>query len=179
MSNYSMEMILEYSQVFESNKDEGSDANNAAKKSQSMGGKYKVNAYFTSQEDLDRLKADGVKEVNLGHPRFKEGNSEYGIGIFMNLHRYHNDTKTFKDKKTKEVKELDFGGPPVVVDLTNGRENKRLWDVDVDGFLGNGTRALVKFSTYSDGVGLRLDAIGVLELVPYAGKDSDEDDWDI
>lgn len=180
MPTYNMRMTLEYAQLFPENMDKGNDANDAGRKAASMGGKYKVNAYLTSQEQYDKLIADGLKVSNLGHARFKDGNSAYGIGRFINLHRYQEDVKKFKDKKTGGKIEIEAGGPPKVWDLRNGADNKTPWDFDVDGAIGNGSEAIVKFSTYKDGAGVRLDAVGILVHVPYDGSDnaSNEDNWD-
>ncbi len=77
------------------------------------------------------------------------------------------DVKTFADKKTGEPVEVDYGGAPNVLDLTQGRENKRMWDFEADGPLGNGTKARVEFEVYAKGAGVRLLNIAVTEHVPY------------
>jgi hypothetical protein len=82
---------------------------------------------------------------------------------------------TFTDKNGVET-EVDFGGEPKVVNLTNGAENKAWWSLGDDGALGNGTAAKVQFSTYSNGSGVRLEAIGVTDHVAYEGSGPSEDD---
>lgn len=179
MPTYNMKMTLEYAQLFPENMDKGNDTNDAGRKAASMGGKYKVNAYLTSQEQYDKLIADGMKASNLGHARFKDGNSAYGIGKFINLHRYQEDVKKFTNKNKEKI-EIEAGGAPKVWDLRNGADNKTPWDFGVDGAIGNGSEAIVKFSTYRDGAGVRLDAVGILVHVPYSGSDnaSSADNWD-
>ena len=110
----------------------------------------------------------------MGNDRVKEGNS-FGIGKFVKLTRMHDHKMTFSDKNGKET-EVDFGGAPKVVNLTNGTENKTWWSLEEDGELGNGTRAKVQFETYSNGAGLRLLAVGVTDHVSYEGASPSEDD---
>ena len=73
--------------------------------------------------------------------------------------------KTFDNKKGGTT-DVNYGGKIGVVDLRD-RENKRWWSFEDDGALGNGTKAMVEFETYSDGSGLRVVNIGVTEHVPY------------
>jgi hypothetical protein len=73
---------------------------------------------------------------------------------------------TFTDKKGKET-EVDFGGAPKVVNLTEGMENKRWWSFEEDGAIGNGSKAVVQFETYSSGAGVRLLAVGITDHVAY------------
>jgi hypothetical protein len=71
---------------------------------------------------------------------------------------------------------VDYGGAPTVVDLTQGKENKRLWSFSEDGAIGNGTKAKVQFETYSDGAGLRLIAIGVTDHVAWEDNSGPSED---
>ena len=178
MAKQTMEMILEYAKVFPENADMGDpDGPNAAQAVHAKGGQYIVNAYFTSQEQVDRLLAYGLQEVVNGHPRIIDGNAEFGIGKYMKLKRDKEDLiKVFQDKSGKDV-EVNYGGPVGVVDLREP-ENKRFWSFEEDGPLGNGTKAMVQFDVYSRGQGIRLVNVGVIEHVPYepttGGKNDDE-----
>ena len=175
MAKHTMDMVLEYPRVFEGNRDMGGDKNNAAIKAAKHNGQYVVNAYFTSEEQIEELLEAGMQPKPLGHDRVKEGNS-FGIGKFVKLVRMHDHKMTFSDKNGKET-EVDFGGAPKVVNLTNGVENKSWWSLEEDGELGNGTRAKVQFETYSNGAGVRLLAVGVTDHVAYEGGGvSTEDD---
>lgn len=174
MAKHTMDMVLEYPRVFEGNRDMGGDKNNAAIKAAKHNGQYVVNAYFTSEEQIEELLEAGMQPKPLGHDRVKEGNS-FGIGKFVKLVRMHDHKMTFSDKNGKET-EVDFGGAPKVVNLTNGVENKSWWTLEEDGELGNGTRAKVQFETYSNGAGLRLLAVGVTDHVSYEGASPSEDD---
>lgn len=165
MAKYTMDMVLEYAKVFEENRDMGGDQNNAAKKALSFDGQYVVNAYFTNEDQISTLLSEGMNEENLGHPRVKQGN-DFGIGKYMKLSRYHDHKKSFRNKKGEEV-EVDFGGAPKVVNLTNGAENKAWWSFEEDGTLGNGTKAKVQFEVFSEGAGIRLLAIGVTDHVAW------------
>ena len=82
---------------------------------------------------------------------------------------------TFTDKKGNPT-DVDFGGAPKVVNLTNGVENKAWWTYSEDGTLGNGTKAKVQFETYSDGAGLRLIAIGVTDHVAWEDNSGPSED---
>ena len=62
---------------------------------------------------------------------------------------------------------MNYGGPVAVVDLREGEDNKRWWSFEDDGPLGNGTKARVIFDVYSNGAGVRVNAIGVTDHVPY------------
>jgi hypothetical protein len=174
MAKYSMDMVLQYSKIFFENRDEGNDSNKAARKAKDMGGKYSINAFFTSEDQITKLLEDGMEPAPLGYPRVKEGDN-FGIGQYIQISRFHNHTMTFKNKKGEQT-EVDFGGAPTVVDLTQGVENKRRWSYDDDGELGHGTAAKVQFETYSSGSGLRLLAVAITDHVVYEGATVTEDD---
>ena len=165
MTKFAMEMILEYPKVFEENRDMGGDDNNAAKKAKMHDGQYVVNAYFTSEEQIQELLDGGLDPTPMGNKRVKEGNS-FGIGQYVKLTRFHDHKMTFTDKKGKKT-EVDFGGAPKVVNLTEGMENKRWWSFEEDGAIGNGSKAVVQFETYSSGAGVRLLAVGITDHVAY------------
>jgi hypothetical protein len=166
-------MVLEYAKVFESNLDKG-DENHSEKWMRDLfksGGQAKVNVYFTSEDQIEELVANGFDRMAI-NPRTKEevdriktGNAEFGIGKYISIKRKVSDPKEIKDRKTGEFKIVEFGGLPKVVDLRNLPE-KRMWSVEEDGYLGNGTEAKVMFDLYN-GSGLRLEAIGVTKLVEW------------
>ena len=182
MAKYDFEMILEYPKIFAHTADMGdpsappkSAAGSIAKK----GGQTIVNAYFVNGSDLEKLLEDGMDPKPLGYDRVLEGNEEYGIGKFIRLKRDVKDNiKTFQNKKG-EV-EINFGGLPKVIDLRDP-ENKKLWDVEEDGEVGNGTKAIVRFDMYSEGAGFRLEAIAITDLVEYVKQETSEyaDVWDV
>ena len=182
MAKFDMKMILEYAKVFEENADMGdmnAPAKSAAGSVARKGGQTIVNAYFTSEEDKNKLIEAGLDLKPLGNDRIIQGNEEYGIGEFMRLKRQIADNvRTFKNKNA-EV-EVNFGGLPKIVNLTDP-DNKRLWDVETDGFIGNGSEAIVKFDMYADGSGIRLEAIAVTDLVEYETQEQSEyaDVWDV
>ena len=175
MAKYAMEMVLEYAKVFEENRDMGNDKNDTGRKIAKHNGQCVTNAYFTDEDQIKKLVKEGLKEVNLGHPRIKEGDSSFGIGKYMKIGRFFEDVKTFTDNKGN-LKEVDYGGKPTVVNLTKGIENKSLWSFEEDGELGNGTKAMVQFETYLNGSGVRLLAVAVTEHVPFEENFSAEDE---
>lgn len=176
MPKYTMEMVLEYAKVFPQNADMGDPNGNKTQKSiADKGGQYVVNAYFTSQNQIDKLLEKGLDPSPMNSERIKEGNEAFGIGKFMSLKRPVPDNeKTFENKNGSVT--INYGGAPGVVDLREGNENKRWWSYEDDGLIGNGTRAMVQFETYSNGAGVRLKNVGILELVEYEITTSDEDD---
>lgn len=178
MAKYTLDMVLEYPKVFPQNADMGSpDGPRAAQAIYQKGGQYIVNAYFTNEDDIGMLIEQGLDPKPMNSDRILIGNQDLGIGKYMKLKRAVSDVKTFTDRKTGEPVSVDYGGAPKVVDLTQGRENKRLWDFDTDGALGNGTKAKVQFEVYANGAGVRLMNVGVTEHVAYeAGSGTTEDD---
>lgn len=175
MAKYTMEMVLEYAKIFPENADMGNpDGGKAAKAVHAKGGQYVVNAYFTSEDQIEKLLADGMDPKPMNNDRVVQGNEAYGIGKFIKLKRPVPDNiKTFENKNGPV--EVNYGGSVGVVNLTNGTENKSWWSLQEDGPLGNGTRAMVQFEMYADGAGLRLVNVGVLEHVPYESSNSSYD----
>ena len=175
-----MEMILEWAKVFPENADYGdpeapvkSTAGSVARK----GGQCIVNAYFTKEEDLQKLWDAGMDPKPMGHPRVLDG--EYGIGKYIKLRRWIPDNiREFKNN-SGGVNEVNFGGFPVIIDFRSP-EDKKLWSFEEDGQLWNGTKAIVKFDMYSEGSGLRLEKIAVKELPEYEPQEQSEyaDVWD-
>lgn len=178
MPKYTMEMVLEYARVFPENADMG-DADSKLKLLRDIankGGQYVVNLYFTSEDQINQLLAEGMEPKPMGNDRVLNGN-DFGIGKYMKAKRLvRDDIKTFAQKNGTEV-EVNYGGAPGIVDLTQGAENKRWWSYEEDGPLGNGTKALVQFETYSNGAGVRIVNIGVTEHVPYEQNDNPNSEY--
>jgi hypothetical protein len=164
---YTMDLLLEYAKIFPENADIGNpDGNTYQKQLNKEGGKFSVNGYFTSEDQIDTLIKGGMDLKPMGNDRIISGNADLGIGKYIKLKRKVDDLKKFTNRNGEEV-EIQYGGAPTVVNLTEGRENKRLWDYNGDGLLGNGTKAKVQFELYRDGVGVRLLNVGITEHVPY------------
>ena len=175
MPKYTMEMVLEYAKVFPENADMGDpNGSRAAQSIHQKGGQFAVNAYFTSEDQIQQLLDDGLDPRPMNNDRIKEGREEFGIGKYISLKRPLPDNiKTFENKGN--TVEVNYGGAPGVVDLRDP-DNKRWWSYEENGVLGNGTRAMVQFETYSQGAGVRLKNVGVLELVEYEISESSDDD---
>jgi len=183
---FDMKMVLEYPRVFEENYDKG-DPDAPVKSVQGTvakkGGQTVVNAYFTSEEDKQKLIAAGLQLKPMGHDRIKKGDQELGIGEYIKLSRnYKDNLKVFENKKGGTT-EMNYGGLPKVLDLRDPA-NKKNWMVSEDGFVGNGSEAIVRFDMYSEGAGLRLEAIAITKLVEYeqnetAAKSEFADVWDM
>lgn len=180
---FDMKMVLEYAKVFEENYDKG-DPDAPVKSIQGgvakKGGQTVVNVYFKSEEDKEKLIKAGLDLKPMGHDRIKKGNQEFGIGEYMKVTRPYKDLlKEFENKKGGTT-ELNYGGLPKVLDYRDP-ENKKLWSVAEDGFLGNGTEAIVRFDMYSSGSGIRLEALAITHLVEYEPtqkKSEYADVWD-
>lgn len=179
MPKYTMEMVLEYAKVFPENADMG-DAESKVKLLRDIankGGQYAVNLYFTSEEQINQLLADGMDPKPMGNERVLNGNA-FGIGKYIKAKRDVQDKLYTFTQKNGSTVEVNYGGAPGVVDLTQGAENKRWWSYEEDGPLGNGTKALVQFETYSNGAGVRIVNIGVTEHVPYEQSDNPNREYD-
>lgn len=166
---FDLKMVLEYPKVFAENYDKG-DPEAPLKSVQGAlgrkGGQTIVNGYFTSQADIDKLIQAGLDLKPMNYDRILDGNQEFGIGKFIKIKRDFKDNIKKFTQKDGSVVEVNYGGLPRVIDFRDP-QNKKDWDVEKDGFLGNGTEAIVRFDMYSDGAGIRLEAIAVTKLVPY------------
>jgi len=182
---FDMKMVLEYTRVFEENYDKG-DPEAPVKSAQGTvakkGGQTTLNAYFTSEADKEKLIAAGLDLKPMGHDRIKKGNQEFGIGEYIKLNRnYKDNIKVFENKKGGTT-EINYGGLPKVLDFRDP-PNKKIWTVEEGGLVGNGSEAIVRFDLYSDGAGLRLEALAITKLVAYEQAQTQEksefaDVWD-
>ena len=171
---YVMEMVLEYAKVFKENADYGDPESNQKwlRELSKSGGQTAVNVYFTSEDQITQLLETGYERMTTNPSTgqqvdtIKVGNSEFGIGQYIQLKRKVKDVREYKDYKTGEFKEVDFGGFPGVVNLTEGEENKRLWSYEDDGQLGHGTRAYVEFEVYK-GSSRRLNNLAITNHIAY------------
>jgi hypothetical protein len=171
---YVMEMVLEYAKVFKENADYGDlDSNQKwLRELAKSGGQTAVNAYFTSEDQITQLLETGYERMTTNPSTgqqvdtIKVGNPEFGIGQYIQLKRKVVDIRDYKDSQSGEFKELDLGGFPTVVDLTEGEENKRLWDYEEKGQLGHGTRAYIEFEVYKGG-SRRLSNLAITDHIAY------------
>lgn len=167
MARYTMEMVLEYARVFPENADMGDPNGNKLQKDlNKKGGQYITNAYFTDYDQIEKLTAEGLNLEPMGNKRIIDGNQDFGVGKFMKMKRDMKDNIKSFDNKKRGITEVNYGGPVGVIDLRDP-ENKRHWSFQDDGALGNGTKAMVQFDVYSDGSGIRLVNVGILDHVPY------------
>ena len=171
---YVMEMVLEYAKVFKENADYGDPESNQKwlRELSKSGGQTAVNAYFTSEDQINQLLESGYQRMTTNPSTgqqvdtIKVGNPEFGIGQYIQLKRKVVDIREYKDSQSGEFKELDLGGFPTVVDLTEGEENKRLWDYEEKGQLGHGTRAYIEFEVYKGG-SRRLSNLAITDHIAY------------
>tara|TARA_R100000951_G_scaffold48429_1_gene41127 strand:+ start:204 stop:758 length:555 start_codon:yes stop_codon:yes gene_type:complete len=162
-----MDMVLEYAKVFPENADMGSkDGHKIAQDIYKKGGQYTSHLYFTSEDQITTLIDNGMQLKPMGNDRILSGNLDYGIGKYIKSKRMVDNLKKFTNNQGEEV-EIQYGGAPTVINLTKGSENKRVWDFNKDGLLGNGTKAKVKFELYADGAGIRLSDLVITDQVVY------------
>lgn len=151
---------LNYSQVFERNKDKGGDDNDAARTIAAKGGQTKVTMVVT-EGVKEQMVADGIPEKSLGHDMFKPNGD--GRWVYIAKRPWNSP---FKDEETGEMK--PFGAPNVVEMKQEGDEiTITPWDEEVN--IGNGSKGKVKMSIWSSGSKriVRLESVAVTELVPY------------
>lgn len=182
MTQYTLPMILEWTKVFDRNADMGDpNGHQAAKSVAKRGGQYITNAYFTSQDQIDKLLSEGLDPHPMNGNRIKDGNPELGIGKYLQLKRWkEDDIRTFNNKNGDVT--VNFGGPVKVFDFQDYYAKSpderdvtdvTVWDEDQD--IGNGSSAMVVFDTYSNGAGVRLVKLGITDLVVYEAEKTEEE----
>lgn len=163
--------FVKWAKVFPQNRDTKSTDRKVQKMLDASQGIYKVDFYPKDDAELDKIKATGISsKLYGGNDRFKVDAEGYGTKVYLQLKRKHFDQKEMPDGKV-----FDFGGQPEIVGW--GEDNKgEPWDNNV--LLGNGTEVLIKFTMYGEpedtGQTVRLEKIGVINLVPYEGDDNGE-----
>lgn len=165
-----IEAQLEWAKLFYDIRDRNSTDRKVQKMLDKHDGQYSVSVIPTTQEDLDKVKEYLSEKVYGGNPRFKT-NAD-GKEFFV-IKRKHTDIKEFRDKKTGELSEVELGGEPEIVWWNEEKGYGTPFDKDVDGFIGNGSKAVIKFTMYGDlqddGATVRLEKVGIIDLVPYSG----------
>src|SRR6056297_119571 len=150
-----LDMILEYAKVFDAEGKPGDldkgDANSDQKWLRELfkNPEAKVNAYFTSEDQIEALSEYPGFERMVTNPktgqeidRIKDGTEEYGIGKYIQLKRKMEDKREFRDKKGN-IQEMDKGGLPGVKIMVNGDFVE--YDYEQYAPIGNGTESKVRF----------------------------------
>lgn len=129
-----------------------------------------LNVYFKTEEDLEKLMNSETFNNETTNPqtgatgtRVKEGNSELGIGKYIQLKRKLSDPKEYKDRKTGEIKEFEAGG---LLSVTMWDDEKKAfvpYDYDAMGAPANGSEAKIRF----DDRYLRPMNLGFTSVVEY------------
>lgn len=143
-----------YAQVFERNRDMGSEAYPLTE----VDGQYKIGLVV---DDATRKKmiSDGVPETSMGYDMFKPVDGEEGMFtyIFKRTHLH----KMFKDDNGN----AQLQGPPNVVDwgATVKAMEPVYWDTEKN--IWNGSKVKVKCSIYKGRANIvTLESVGVIEL---------------
>ena len=139
---------VSWAKVFEQNRDmEGYQG--AAKE---YGGQYSINIYL-DVDNIERLNAVGSqkKAKKPGENSYTELDNSNDM-LMYSFTRRHQDRFEWA------------GGAPRVV-----KADGTPWDISVDGLIGNGSVCRLQLACYDTarGIGTRLEAIKVLELIPY------------
>lgn len=159
MSNKFFEGTVEYFRGFEDNRDmgqnlpEGSDTRNKIENDQ---GHYVANFYPDGghQELIDA----GIPNKGLLGQLFK---TDADGREFYKLKRKHfNPALTDRETGEKGIVQ----GPPYTIVIEDGE--KRDWDQDKDGLIGNGSRVQVKVNVWQDKI-VTWVATKVVDLVEY------------
>lgn len=184
--NITLDMVLEYAKIFNKeglpgDLDRGNPkADQKFLRELAKNPEAKVNAYFTSDEQIEFLEGfDGFDRI-VTNPqtgeevdRIKDGNPDLGIGKYIQLKRKMDDIREFKNKQG-QIGEMDKGGAPIVKILSvleDGESEAYVeYDYDTLGAPSNGTEAKVRFEPRY----MRLDAIAVTNLIEYVEEDEDD-----
>lgn len=136
-TSHVIEGKVKWAKVFEQNRDLEGYMGSAKE----HGGMYSINVYLDKDNKA----------------KFKASKSQKKI--------YDDDDGDYVVLTRKHVDKFDWAsGQPTVV-----KKNSVAWSLEDDGFIGNGSVCRIKFTTYETmkGMGTRLDAIKVLEHVPF------------
>lgn len=172
-----MDMVVEYVKIFDTkgvygDLDRGGpNPTKAWQKALAKNPESKINAYFTSEEDMNKLlEDDDFDPKPMGHDRIKDGNSEFGIGKYVQLKRKLSDVREFTDNKTGEEKSVDYGG---LIDLVVWSEEEQSfvdYDYEKFGVPANGSKAKVRFESKY----MRPLKIGFTEILEYVDDGESE-----
>ena len=157
----SMTGFVEYARIFPENMDD----NEYHEKTQ---GQFNVNFYPETTDSFEAYFQAGAPVSSMGHDTIKIGNEALGTGKFLKLKRPN--VHAFAS---------EWGGAPTVFDFREGESLKK-WSMTADGEVGNGSKATVKVSVWSDGKKSiqRLEKIAVHELVEFTGQSGSTVDMD-
>jgi len=167
MATVYIEGTAQYARVFEGDQDLGKnlpDGSDQRVKLESIQGQYVMNLYVTKDAKKKAI-ADGIPTKGMVGQLWKEDQEGE---IFYKCTRKHFNPK-FTDKVTGE-QGVVMGPPQVVKDTPEG---VKPWDKAEDGFIGNGSKVVVKFNVWEDKI-CEMQAIKVVELVPYEPASSNE-----
>lgn len=165
--------LCQYAKVFESNRDMGNDTVDHS----ATDGQYQITLVM-DEKQKDNLLKSGVPSKVLGHTLIKqddEGNFTYR---FKRPHK----SKYLRDENggqkimgqprvfdyNKTVKACEDAGAPKS-ELYNYFVD---WDVSKDGFIGNGSEVIIKYSVYKGKATIvQLESVGIVKAVKYERDD--------
>lgn len=150
-----------WAKVFPENKDMGGEGTEPWQiELRENGGQYALNLEL-DEDSLVELTKSGSQAVSWPKTIVDDEGAEH---VTYRLKRAH-------EKRNREGNLIEFAsGPPIVVD-----KDKNMWDVESMGLIGNGSKIKARICVYKSGsrTGTRLEAIQVLDLVPYEVRDYD------
>lgn len=140
----------------------------------------KFNAYFNSEEDMQKLLDSETFENETTNPqtggkstRIKDGNPELGIGKYVQLKRKLSDIKEFVDRKTGDLKEFEAGGLLKVTVYDEEKDAFVPYDYEKLGAPANGSVAKVRFNDKY----MRPMNLGFVEVVEFTEGESEGVDF--
>ena len=160
-----VECELEWTKLREEDRDMGPrDGSDMANNFDAKQGIYVVNCVI-DEATKDKMVADGIPNKGLQAQLFKT--SKEGKD-FYKATRPHFNPK-FRNMETSE-QGVTIGEPAMFKQVG---EDHVPWDWEVDGLVGNGSKAIVKLDVW-DGKITQLEKVSVTNHVVYEGKDSDD-----
>lgn len=183
MTDLIMEMVVEYTKIFDRPGDFGDiDRGNPTSQEKwlrdlAKNPETKLNAYFQTEEDLQKLMSTPGFENIVTNPqtgakseRVKEGNPDFGIGKYITLKRKLNDVREYVSKKTKQVETFDAGGIIAVTAYDDEEGAFVPYDYDTLGAPANGSVAKIKFNAKY----LRPIKIGFVEVIEFVEHEEED-----
>mgnify|MGYP003125345435 CR=1 FL=1 len=158
---YEYEGACMYAQVFERNRDMGSEVYPL----DDVEGQYKIQLVVDDETRKQMIK-DGIPESSMGHDMFKPVEGEDGrFGYTFKRTHLH---KLFKDDNGKP----QVQGPPNVVDWNATMQHQQAVPRDVEQNIWNGSKVRVKCSIYKGRANIvTLESVGVIDLAEEPQKD--------
>lgn len=147
---------LAFPKLYEDNRDMPEDTDNKAvkKKLEESDGAYTVDLYFDHDKKQEYVEA-GLPTEGLQGKLWKEKDGK----PYYRVRRRHFNPKANQG-------EGEILGPPKILVTDPETGDRREHDRDVDGYIGNGSKAIVKISVWNESI-IEIQAVSILDLNVY------------